>query len=179
MTQPLLEEHAHDGNHGQTAVGKLRRELALLDLRVIRREHLPSEVTCSSRSSRRLVLGHLAEGHVGRNLAPPCRWNLGDGSQAIGHVRELQAHGRREVSRELSGDLRGHVTHACEHGDSAVLDLRCSTAGIGLSVAIRGEADGVPKSERWLHTELILEGTQRRGGVVGPVSPGASSQAIL
>ena len=30
-----------------------------------------------------------------------------------------------------------------------------------------------------LHSELVLEGTQRRGGVVGPVTPGAASETIL
>ena len=30
-----------------------------------------------------------------------------------------------------------------------------------------------------LHTKFVLEGTQRRGGVVGPVSPRASGQTVL
>ena len=37
----------------------------------------------------------------------------------------------------------------------------------------------VPKSHRSLHAKFILEGSQGRGGVVGPVTPSASSQPIL
>ena len=48
-----------------------------------------------------------------------------------------------------------------------------------LHAAISGEACGIPKSDWVLHTELVLERTQRRCGVVGPVTPGASGQTIL
>ena len=48
-----------------------------------------------------------------------------------------------------------------------------------LHAAIGGEACGIPKSDWVLHTELVLERTQRRCGVVGPVTPGASGQTIL
>ena len=48
-----------------------------------------------------------------------------------------------------------------------------------LNAAIGGEACGIPKSDWVLHTELVLERTQRRCGVVGPVTPGASGQTIL
>ena len=48
-----------------------------------------------------------------------------------------------------------------------------------LNAAIGGEACGIPKSDWVLHTELVLERTQRRCGVVGPVAPGASGQTIL
>jgi len=37
----------------------------------------------------------------------------------------------------------------------------------------------VPKSHRSLHAKFILEGSQGRGGVVGPVTPSTSSQPIL
>ena len=48
-----------------------------------------------------------------------------------------------------------------------------------LNAAIGGEACGIPKSDWVLHTELVLERTQRRCGVVGPVTPGASGETIL
>ena len=48
-----------------------------------------------------------------------------------------------------------------------------------LNAAIGGEACGIPKSDWVLHTELVLERTQRRCGVVGPVTPGTSGQTIL
>ena len=48
-----------------------------------------------------------------------------------------------------------------------------------LNRAIRGESGGIPKPDRFLHTKLVLEGTQRRRGVVCPVTPGASGQAVL
>ena len=48
-----------------------------------------------------------------------------------------------------------------------------------LNAAIGGEACGIPKSDWVLHTELVLERTQWRCSVVGPVTPGASGQTIL
>ena len=48
-----------------------------------------------------------------------------------------------------------------------------------LNRAIRGESGGIPKPDWFLHAKLVLEGTQRRSGVVGPVTPGASGQAVL
>ena len=48
-----------------------------------------------------------------------------------------------------------------------------------LHAAIGGEACRVPESDGVLHTELVLEGTQRQCGVVGPVTPRASGQTIL
>ena len=37
----------------------------------------------------------------------------------------------------------------------------------------------VPKTHGSLHTKFVLKGSQRRGSVVGPIAPSASSQAIL
>ena len=48
-----------------------------------------------------------------------------------------------------------------------------------LNRAIRGESGGIPKPDWFLHAKLVLEGTQRRRCVVGPVTPGASGQAVL
>ena len=53
---------------GQASLSDVMRQFGLLRLRVGCGEHLESEVTRRSRSSRRLVLGHLAEGHVSQDL---------------------------------------------------------------------------------------------------------------
>ena len=37
----------------------------------------------------------------------------------------------------------------------------------------------VPETHGSLHTKFVLKGSQRRGSVVGPIAPSASSQAIL
>ena len=63
------------------------------------------------------------------------------------------------------------VTHCCEHGNSSVLQLGLAAALEVLHTAICGESSGIPKSNRILHSELVLECTQRRSSVVGPVSP--------
>ena len=60
-----------------------------------------------------------------------------------------------------------------------MLQLRLAPACKVLGAAVRGKASGIPKSDWCLHAELVLESSQRRSGVVGPVTPGASGQAIL
>ena len=47
------------------------------------------------------------------------------------------------------------------------------------NVAIRSEADRIPKSDRILNSQLALECAQRRGGVVGPVTPCRSCESVL
>ena len=84
-------------------------KLALLHLRVIRSDQLPAEVPGIGRRARRLVLGDLAEAHVEQDLSPSGGQHLGDGPQAVGHVRELQARAGGEVTGELAGELRGDV----------------------------------------------------------------------
>ena len=75
--------------------------------------------------------------------------------------------------------LRSDVSHCRKHGDASVLQFGLAAALEVLHAAIGGEACGIPKSDWVLHTELVLERTQRRCGVVGPVTPGASGQTIL
>ena len=70
-------------------------------------------------------------------------------------------------------------THGGHHGDTSVLQLHGSAALECRDIAIGGKSDGVPEAHWRLHPELALEGTQGRGSVVGPVTPGAASQAIL
>ena len=72
-----------------------------------------------------------------------------------------------------------NVSHCREHGNSSVLQLGLASALEVLHTAVCGEASGIPKSNWVLHSELVLEGTQRRGGVVGPVSPRAASESVL
>ena len=60
-----------------------------------------------------------------------------------------------------------------------MLQLRLAPARKVLGAAIRGKPSGIPKSNWRLHAELVLESSQRGSSVVGPVTPGAASQAIL
>ena len=60
-----------------------------------------------------------------------------------------------------------------------MLKLRLAAALEVLHRTICRETCWVPKTHRCLHTELVLKGSQRGCGVVGPVSPGASGQAVL
>ena len=60
-----------------------------------------------------------------------------------------------------------------------MFELRLSAALEVLHATIGRKACRVPESDGVLHTELVLERTQWRRGVVGPVTPGASGQTIL
>ena len=77
-TYPRLEKHADDGHHRQSSVSKFRAELLGFLSRVGRSQDLESKVACGSRSSRRLVLGNLAEGHVGQDLTPSSKVSILD-----------------------------------------------------------------------------------------------------
>ena len=73
-----LKEHADDGHHRQSSISKFGREFLRFLSRVRRSQHLESKVACGSRSSRRLVLGNLAEGHVGQDLTPSSKVSILD-----------------------------------------------------------------------------------------------------
>ena len=75
--------------------------------------------------------------------------------------------------------LWGNIAHCGKHGDPSVLKFGLTTSLEVLNAAISGKACGIPEPGWRLHTQLVLERSQRRGSVVGPVSPCASSQAIL
>ena len=60
-----------------------------------------------------------------------------------------------------------------------MLKLDGAAAVEGPHVAIGGEAEGIPKADGGLDTELALEGAERRVGVESPVTPGRASQTIL
>eukprot|EP00972_Heterocapsa_arctica_P031343 4616182-Heterocapsa_arctica.AAC.1 len=66
-------------------------------------------------------------------LQPALNGHLRDRRDATGHIRELQAQGRRG-NREL--EVLGHtVAQRCKHADAAVLQLRRATALEGIHVA--------------------------------------------
>ena len=72
-----------------------------------------------------------------------------------------------------------HLPQVHPSCDSAMLDLGLAAALEVLNAAVGGEPSGIPKSDGILNTKLVLERTERGGGVVGPVTPGASGQTIL
>ena len=122
-TKRLLEEHADDGHHGQTAVGNLSIQLRPFHLRVVRGDQLPSEVPSIGSRARGLVPRDLTEGHVAQDVCPASRWHLRDSSQTVGHIRELETRRRGQVTWKLPSDLRRHVAHGGQHGDASVLDF--------------------------------------------------------
>ena len=75
--------------------------------------------------------------------------------------------------------LWGNIAHCGKHRDPSVLKFGLTTSLEVLNAAISGKACGIPEPGWRLHTQLVLERSQRRGSVVGPVSPCASGQAIL
>ena len=79
----------------------------------------------------------------------------------------------------VSKRLRRDVSHCGEHRDTSVLQLRLAAALEVLHAAVGGESGWIKESDRILHTKLILERTQRRRGVVGPITPRGSGQSIL
>ena len=174
-----LEEHTDDRHHREAAVCQLGIELLRLLSRIRGGQHLEAEVTGVGRRAGLLRLGDLAVGHVQDDLTPTSLRHLGDSRQAIRDVSELQASGWAQVSRELSGDFRRDVSHSCKHGNSSVLKFGGTTTIEVLHAAICRQSGWIPESHGGLHSKLVLERSQRRGGVVSPVSPGAASEAIL
>ena len=60
-----------------------------------------------------------------------------------------------------------------------MLKFGCAAALEGTNVAVLAEAQGVPEADGCLDAQLVLEGSERRGRVQGPITPSASCQAIL
>ena len=60
-----------------------------------------------------------------------------------------------------------------------MFELCLTTSLEVLDAAISGKSGGVPEPCGCLHAQLILECTQRRCSVVGPVTPGAACESIL
>ena len=174
-----LEEHTDDRHHREAAVCQLGIELLRLLSRILGGQHLEAEVTGVGRCAGLLGLGDLAVGHVQDDLTPTSLRHLGDSSQAIWDVSELQASGWAQVTGELSGDFRCDVSHGCKHGNSSVLKFGGTTALEVLHAAICRQSCWIPESHGGLHSKLVLERSQRRGGVVSPVAPGTAGEAIL
>ena len=51
-----------------------------------------------------------------------------------------------------------NISHCREHGNSSVLQLGLASALEVLHTAVCGEPSRIPKSNRVLHSELVLEG---------------------
>ena len=101
-----LEEHADDRHHRKSSVGKFRRQFLGLLRRIGRSQDLEAKISSGSRCARRLILGNLAECHVGQDLSPACCRHLGDCCKSIGHISELQSGRWGQVPWELSSDPR-------------------------------------------------------------------------
>ena len=60
-----------------------------------------------------------------------------------------------------------------------MFQLRLAAALEVLDAAVGRESCRIPETDRILNAQLILECSQRRGRVVGPISPCAAGEAIL
>ena len=67
---PRLEKHADDGHHRKSSVSDFGIEFFGLLSRVRSGQHLESKVSSIRISSWGLLLGDLAESHVGQDLTP-------------------------------------------------------------------------------------------------------------
>merc|ERR1719436_2290407 len=175
----ILEEHADDGHHCQAAIRDLSAELLRLLLRVRRGEHLPAVVAWSATLVILEAAAELAEAEVRNDLRPAQGRHLRDRRQAVRDVLELQASGGAQVPRDLASDLRSDVAHGCQHADAAMFQFNGAPSLESGEVAIRAEAERVPKANRILNAKLALEGPQRRPRVQGPVTPGRARKTIL
>merc|ERR1719188_1350813 len=164
----VLKEHADDGHHGKAPICQLRSKLLFLLSRIARGEDLEAVVTWGTSLPVVRTSRQLNEAAVGNHLCPAKSWHLGDGSQAVGNVRELQASRVRQVARELTRDLGCDVAHGGKHGDAPVLQLDGAATLERSDVPVRGKAQRIPKAHWLLDAKLVLEGPQRRVGVKRP-----------
>merc|ERR1712107_216734 len=158
-----MEEHGQDGDHGQAPVGELRVEFALAQGRdrldgVEGADPAEAEIAWLGLLTRHGSALHpadllpLREGEAGvfdepaegHDLEPARQGNRREGTEAIGHVGELDTHGRRQVPAEL-GVLRHEVPDARVHGDAAVLNLDCAATEEVLPVTVLRELERIQK----------------------------------
>mmetsp|Transcript_81182 Transcript_81182/g.205187 ORF Transcript_81182/g.205187 Transcript_81182/m.205187 type:complete len:289 (-) Transcript_81182:343-1209(-) len=183
-SETVLEEHANDGHHSQTAIRQLRVQALPPQVLVLRGQQrgLPAGISRVAPLTVAVVAEAtraLTEQSIQDDLHPSCTWHLGDGSQAVRDVLKLQICSWGEIARKLTRDLRRDVAHGRQHGDPAMLQLGLTPALEVLNAAIGGVADGIPEAQRRLHTQLVLKGSQRRVCVESPISIRGSSQSIL
>mmetsp|Transcript_96590 Transcript_96590/g.297803 ORF Transcript_96590/g.297803 Transcript_96590/m.297803 type:complete len:325 (+) Transcript_96590:65-1039(+) len=163
----ILEEKRQDGRHRQAAVGDLGVQPPGLLFRVgdraAVRETQDAGVGIVAGDAGGVVLevDALNEANEEDKLQNPHQRDLGDGRQAVGHVRELEALRRGEEAGEAVA-LGDHVPDGRQHRHAAMLQLRHPAPPEGRLVAVRGEARGVPEPRRGLHPELLLEGVRRQ-----------------
>ena len=100
----VLEEHSDDSHHRKSAIGQLGWKLLRFLGRVGWSQDLKAKVSRRSSCARRLILGNLAECHVGQDLSPACCRHLGNCRKSVRHIGKLQAGWWRKVSRQLSSD---------------------------------------------------------------------------
>mmetsp|Transcript_9975 Transcript_9975/g.33870 ORF Transcript_9975/g.33870 Transcript_9975/m.33870 type:complete len:240 (+) Transcript_9975:418-1137(+) len=167
----LLEDHAHDAEHGRAAVLELLVELLGEHLRVGRK--VSAEV--ASAVVARVVGGGPDGDLEGRDdeeedLEPAEGRHVREG----GHARRDVLGGEAALEGAAAEDgvavghedvvelvhLRDEVAHHGGHADAAVLDLD-RTAALEAGLVLR-EAEGVPEAERREHAELVLNGHAHR-----------------
>ena len=95
----VLEKHADDSHHGQSAVRELCRQLLRLLLSIGGSQHCEAVVTGGAGLVVIEATAELDKAEVRSDLGPSRHWNLGNCCESIGDVGELQAGRWRQETR--------------------------------------------------------------------------------
>jgi len=130
-SEAVLEEHSDDGHHGQTSVRQLGRKLLFACFWVFDWSKETKAKVALAIVARFISDWLVDEKLVGskecHDLRPSLTRHLGDGSQSVWDVSELEAELGRELSRKFEV-FRSYVSHCRKHGDPAMLQLNLASA---------------------------------------------------
>ena len=165
----VLEEHGHQCNHGQTSIGNLGVQLGFLGLRIGDCDRIKVEDEILANAEEAIVLevtwsaaGALAHEEAfvvseeKADLGPALNRHLGNSSQAMGNVGELQA----ERGRKIAGPaevLWHDVTNGGQHTNSTMLQFHCTSTLESISIAVGSKAQRIPKANWGLDTKLAFK----------------------
>jgi len=157
-----LEEHANDGHHRESSIGKFCVQPSCFGVRVVccKQRWLPSHVSRSVIHVVIIVGLELREAGVRYHLNPACEWNLAERTEAVWNVGELQVLTGRQKPWELPRELWGDVAHGSKHAYPAVFNFHRSATLERELIPIFGESHRIEKPNGCLHTKLILECSQ-------------------
>ena len=170
MLIPHLKEHADDGHHRKPSVGQLRRKFFGLLSWVAGGQDLEAEVARCGWGAGRLVLGNLAEGHVGcphpaagtleiaaRPLGTSANFNPADGLRYPGNLPVILAQlaTRHSTKHTQVFDFKRSISLQCIC--TSKIMLRCAysskTSFTCLAYGCTMAALSVGGINRWLATQ--------------------------
>jgi hypothetical protein len=168
----LVDHEAEDAELGGTAVVELDGALGEL---LLLREGVPAEIDVAvaevadelvAGSGDVLHDGDLEEADEADHLADALEGDgvgATEGGKAVGEGVEGVA-GVVNVAGKVDAGAGDDLAEEGKLGDTAVLDLDVTEAVEALLVGTVEEAEGIPKTERGLDAELVLEGLEGGGG---------------